>query len=545
MKSHKFLFFLCCVLWASGLSAQTAPELTLRSPYNTVYAHLYYLQPDSFRPELAAKTIYLPGDSVRAKELAIMLKQILDGKALYVRLEDIPDDPDYVSDTLSKKHVYKLFPKLLPEVFLRKIEGKWYYAPETVAAIPRLHKQVYPWGTDALIKWLPVEKKGGFLGLHAWQWIGLLLLVGSALLAFFVSSRVLRPVVRVAAHSKYSNLLEDKSKLFVIANRIALLLVGWAVMKLLPALQLPIETMVWLYRGIEIALVILVVMLLLAILEIAKTYALRYALTTENKLDEQLLPILYRSVQILLVGSAIFYILSLMNVNVAALIAGVSIGGLALALAAQDTVKNLIGSAMIFFDKPFQIGDWIVMSGIEGEVVEVGFRSTRVQTVDSSIVSIPNNEIATVAITNMGVRRYRMFKATIGVTYDTPPALLEAFITGLRQMLALHPLTNKENYLVYFHSFGDSSLNIYFRTHIAVRTFKEELQEREKLALGILELANSLGIRFAFPTQTIFVEEFPGNGNTTPNYDIDPAQMEAKTKAQLAAWKERYGEEGT
>lgn len=303
--------------------------------------------------------------------------------------------------------------------------------------------------------------------------------------------------------------------------------------------------MVWLYRGIEIALVILVVMLLLAILEIVKTYALRYALTTENKLDEQLLPILYRSVQILLVGSAIFYILSLMNVNVAALIAGVSIGGLALALAAQDTVKNLIGSAMIFFDKPFQIGDWIVMSGIEGEVVEVGFRSTRVQTVDSSIVSIPNNEIATVAITNMGVRRYRMFKATIGVTYDTPPALLEAFITGLRQMLALHPLTNKENYLVYFHSFGDSSLNIYFRTHIAVRTFKEELQEREKLALGILELANSLGIRFAFPTQTIFVEEFPGNGNTTPNYDIDPAQMEAKTKAQLAAWKERYGEEGT
>ena len=90
------------------------------------------------------------------------------------------------------------------------------------------------------------------------------------------------------------------------------------------------------------------------------------------------------------------------------------------------------------------------------------------------------------------------------------------------------------------HSFGDSSLNIYFRVHIAVATFKEELIEREKLAFGILELANKLGVRFAFPTQTIFVEEFPGNGNTTPNYDIDPANMEAKTKEQLEKWKEKF-----
>ncbi|GAB4251248.1 MAG: hypothetical protein Kow0027_15120 [Saprospiraceae bacterium] len=539
MKNHRLLLLFIIVLFSSGLSAQKAPEVTLESPYNTVYSHLYYLQPDSYRPELAARTIYLPGDSLRAQELAIMLKQIMDGKALYVRLEEIPDKPDYV-DTLSGKAIYKLFPVQLPDVFLRKIDGKWYYSPETVAAIPELHKEVYSWGTDALIKWLPVERQASFLGLQAWQWIGLVILVLLAMVAFFVVSRVLRPVVRIAARSKYSNILEDKGKLFTIAKRAALLLVGWGVMKLLPALQLPIEAMVWLYRGLEIALVVLGAMLLLSILEIIRTYALRYALTTENKLDEQLLPILYRTGQILIVISAIIYILSLLEVNVTALIAGVSIGGLALALAAQDTVKNLIGSAMIFFDKPFQIGDWIVMGGIEGEVVEVGFRSTRVQTVDSSIVSIPNNEIATAAITNMGVRRFRMFKTTLGVTYDTPPALLEAFVNGLREMILNHPLANKDNYLVYFHSFGDSSLNIYFRVHIAVATFKEELIEREKLAFGILELANKLGVRFAFPTQTIFVEEFPGNGNTTPNYDIDPANMEAKTKEQLEKWKEKF-----
>ncbi len=539
MKHHRLVLLFLFVLFSSGLSAQTAPEVTLESPYNTVYSHLYYLQSDSYRPELAARTIYLPGDSVRAKELAIMLKQILDGKALFVKLEEVPDNPDHF-DTLSGKNIYKLFPKELPQVYVEKIAGKWYYSEVTANAIPALHKAVYPWGTDALIKLFPVEEQGSFLGLKAWQWVGMVLLVLVASLVFLLLSRLMRPLVRFAVRSKYSRPIEDKSQLFIIANRVALLGVGWSVMKLLPALQLPIGAMVWLYRGIEIAVVILFAMLLLSILEIVRTYALRYALSTENKLDEQLLPILYRSAQIILIIGAIIYILSLLEVNVTALIAGVSIGGLALALAAQDTVKNLIGSAMIFFDKPFQIGDWIVMSGIEGEVVEVGFRSTRLQTVDSSIVSVPNNEISTAAITNMGVRRYRMFKATLGVTYDTPPALLQAFIHGLRQLIEMHPLTKKDNYLVYFHSFGDSSLNIYFRTHIAVATFKEELQEREKLALGILELANQLGVRFAFPTQTIFVEEFPGNGNTTPNYDIDPANMEARTKKQLEKWKRKF-----
>lgn len=545
MKKHRLLQLLFLLLFSSGLSAQMPGEVNISSPYHTVYTHLYYLQPDSYRPELSARSFNLPADTARAQELAIMLKQILDGKALFVRMEAIPDNPNYL-DTLTKtnKHIYKLFPKELPDVYLERIDSNWYYSRTTVAAIPKLHKEVYPWGTDALIKLMPTETQGRFLGLQAWQWIGLALMVLLAVLAFFIVSRLLRPVVRFAARSKYSNLLEDKDKLFVIARRAALVLVGWGVLKLLPALQLPIGLMVWLYRGIEIALVVLVTMLLSSILEIIRVYALRYALSTESKMDEQLLPILYRAAQILVALTAIIYILSLLEVNVTALIAGVSIGGLALALAAQDTVKNLIGSAMIFFDKPFQIGDWIVMGGIEGTVVEVGFRSTRIQTVDSSIVSVPNNEIATAAVTNMGVRRYRMVKTTLGVTYDTPPQLLEAFIAGLRQLVELHPLTNKDNYLIYFHSFGDSSLNIYFRTHIAVATFKEELEEREKLALGILELANRLGVRFAFPTQTIFVEEFPGNGNTTPNYDIDPANMEARTKEQLDNWKRKFFEQG-
>ncbi|MBK7344509.1 MAG: mechanosensitive ion channel [Saprospiraceae bacterium] len=105
------------------------------------------------------------------------------------------------------------------------------------------------------------------------------------------------------------------------------------------------------------------------------------------------MPILRKTAQIGLVIVILIPILRLLEVNLTALIAGLSIGGIALALAAQDTVKNLISSALIFFDKPYQIGDYIVAGGVEGTVVEIGFRSTRMMTIDSSIIAVPNSNM--------------------------------------------------------------------------------------------------------------------------------------------------------
>ncbi|MFQ5445920.1 MAG: mechanosensitive ion channel family protein [Saprospiraceae bacterium] len=526
----------------SGQAQEAAPAPTLESPYNTIFVHLYYLQPDSYQPAIAGKTIYLPEDSAQAVQLAIWLKQVLDGKGLFVHLDQLPRKSDYL-DSLSQPY-YTPFPKQLPDVYLERIDSKWYYSRRTVAAIPALHKALYPLGTDFFVKLFPKSTQRSFLGLHGWQWLALFLILGAALIAQYLLSRILRPVIRLLARSRYSQPLEDKSKMWQVARMASFVLIVWGLISVLPLLQLPIRAMVWLLDGLEIALVILSMFLLLRVLDVVMQYAKRYALSTEQKLDEQLLPILNRMAQVVIVLGAIIYTLSLLDVNVTALIAGVSIGGLALALAAQDTVKNLIGSAMIFFDKPFQIGDWVVMSGLEGEVAEVGFRSTRLQTVDSSIVSVPNNEISSAAVMNMGLRRYRMFKTMLGVTYDTPPDLLEKFIAGLRLMIEEHPLTKKDNYLVYFHSFGDSSLNIYFRAHIEVSTFKAELVEREKLAFGILKLANALGVRFAFPSSTLYVEEFPGKLATTPVYDTDPGKMDEKMKNLIDEWKSKLMNEG-
>jgi MscS family membrane protein len=209
--------------------------------------------------------------------------------------------------------------------------------------------------------------------------------------------------------------------------------------------------------------------------------------------------------QILIVGAAIIYILSEMDINVTALIAGLSIGALALALAAQDTVKNLIGSIMIFIDKPFQVGDWVLLDGQEGTIIEVGFRSTRIQLLDTSIVSMPNGNVANLTIINLGVRTFRLLNVLIGVTYDTSPEKIEAFTEALKKLILEHPEIHKENSLVHFREMGDFALKIIFRCFIPVNNIGDELRIKEQIYLEIMRIAQRLNIEFAFPSQTIYM----------------------------------------
>ena len=120
----------------------------------------------------------------------------------------------------------------------------------------------------------------------------------------------------------------------------------------------------------------------------------------------------------------------------ATVLAGASIGGLAIAFASQDTVKNLIGTVMIFIDKPFHIGDWIEGGGVVGTVEEVGFRSTRIRAADTSVYQIPNSKLSEIVIKNSGLLLFRRYNTTLGLRYDTPPELIEAFVKGVREIIS-------------------------------------------------------------------------------------------------------------
>ncbi|NRB47871.1 MAG: mechanosensitive ion channel family protein [Saprospiraceae bacterium] len=531
MKNYYYLIFLFILAPAClmGQRAET-PEIKLDNPYNSMYVHLHFLQQKTFAPDSSAKALDVGELAPElARRRAIQLKQILDGKGLYVRFGQIPQDSNYY-DSTARRAVYIPFPEALPEVYLEKRDSFWLYSPETVSSIPRLHKAIYPFGADFLLNLFPQFGQTKVLGFAIWQLSGIVIMIVLAFLLHFLLSRALNPIVKRLSSSRlYPSLVAPS-----LVKRIAQLLSVWIIVRILkifiPALQFEPEALISAVRVANIVSTLLVMLIALRVLDILMLYFYQLTQRTENKLDEQVVPILKRSLQAVIILWAIFQALNLLEVNVTALIAGVSIGGLAIALAAQDTVKNLIGSAMIFVDKPFQIGDFIDLGGFSGTVEEVGFRTTRIRKSDSSLVAVPNGVIANQSITNLGVRVYRLFQTQLGITYNTPPERIELFTDSLKQLILSHPYTQKEGYYVHLSSLADSSLSIMFRAPLQVPDYGTELRVKEELLLAILRIAESLDISFAFPSSSIYVESMPTDQGQKeqPTGDLAPAERVQK-----------------
>ena len=242
----------------------------------------------------------------------------------------------------------------------------------------------------------------------------------------------------------------------------------------------------------------------------------RRATKTESKLDDSLVPLLRTAVRLFVTFVGLLFVLQNLDINVSSLIAGLGLGGLAIALAAQDTVRNLLGGVTIFADKPFEVGDWVVVDGVEGTVEAVGFRSTRVRTFYNSLISVPNGNLMDSGIDNMGQRRWRRYKTTLGVAYHTKPDQLQAFVEGIRAIIQANPGMRQDYYIVEFHGFGATSLDILVYCFIDAEDWNEELRTRHVLNLDIMRLAESLQVEFAFPTQTLHIADMPGQAQRLP-----------------------------
>jgi MscS family membrane protein len=258
---------------------------------------------------------------------------------------------------------------------------------------------------------------------------------------------------------------------------------------------------------------------------------------TESKLDDQLVPLLRTSLKVFIAVIGTIFVLQNMHVDVGSLLAGLGLGGLAFALAAQDTVKNFFGSLVVFIDKPFQIGDWVVIAGIEGTIEEVGFRTTRVRTFYNSLVTIPNAKLTDTPIDNYGARRWRRYVANLGLTYDTPPSRMKAFLEGVRAIILRLEGMRRDYFVVEFDKYGDSGLNVMVYCFMDVSDWNRELEVRTALNIEILNLAAELGVSFAFPTRTLHIES-----------QAAPAQLPGRRPlddAQIAAIVRRYGSNGS
>ncbi len=192
--------------------------------------------------------------------------------------------------------------------------------------------------------------------------------------------------------------------------------------------------------------------------------------------------------------------------NVSGFIASLGLVGMAFALAAKDTAGNLFGSLVIFTDKPFKIGDWIKTPEVEGTIESVGIRSTKVRTFAQALVSVPNGTLANSAILNWSRMGKRRVKTTLGLTYGTSGETLETIIKEIKEMLQNNPDIHQETIHIYFSAFGESSLNIFCYYFTKNTNWAEFMRVREATYLSIMKIVDNNGSSFAFPTQTLHIE---------------------------------------
>jgi len=224
---------------------------------------------------------------------------------------------------------------------------------------------------------------------------------------------------------------------------------------------------------------------------------------TESKSDDQIIPFLIEILKILVVTFGIFFLMgAVFKVDIGALIAGLGIGGLALALAAKESLENLLASFVIFFDKPFVIGDLVQVNGIVGTVEKIGFRSTRIRTLEKSYLTLPNRQMIDNTLDNLSMRTFRRVSFNIGVEYGTTEQQLKAIVTEIQKYIDEHPNTNQDGE-IHFMEFGSSSLDIMVLYYIDTMDWSIFLRIKEEINFEIMRIVKDNNAEFAFPTQTI------------------------------------------
>jgi MscS family membrane protein len=245
---------------------------------------------------------------------------------------------------------------------------------------------------------------------------------------------------------------------------------------------------------------------LFRLVDIAAKYLERLAEHTESKLDEQLVPLVNRALKVTIGAITFLWIIQLLGYNISSLLAGLGIGGLAVALALQDTLSNFFGSVFIFLDRPFMVGDWIKIGDVEGIVEDIGFRSTRIRTWFATLVAIPNKTVANATIDNWSKMPKRRVSQVIGVTYRTTAEQMQKAVDSIRDIVANDPAVDKDFIVVRFTEFGDSSLNILVYYFTKATAFAEHLEAKERINLAIMRKLQEQKLSIAFPTMSIYME---------------------------------------
>lgn len=347
--------------------------------------------------------------------------------------------------------------------------------------------------------------EGTVLGIDTWRLAIATFIIFLSFLARFAVRLVFKSVL--ASKARQSDAEWDDE----IVNKIPAplgafiqLVIWYFAVLILQLPEEPVHLTPYLLKGLEVAAAFAMTWLLLRIIDVVSNASLRAAAKTDSRLDDQLIPLIRKTVKTVVCVLVIVQIIQNLGYSITSVLAGLGVGGLALALAAQDTVANLFGSLVVFADKPFQMGDWIECNGVEGTVEEVGFRTTRVRKFDKSLVILPNSTFSSNPITNFSSRPIRRIDMVVGLTYETSSSQMQLFLKTVRELIKNHNDIDQKFNFVHFVEFNASSLDVRIYCFTKSTVWVKHLEAQEDIMLKVMDICEEQGLEIAFQTQTIY-----------------------------------------
>lgn len=495
---------------APSRAALMSPE----SPRASVLAFLDLAK----RHEYAQAAQYLDvpaAQRARGPELARRLREVLDQR-LWIDVERV--SPLAEGDTTDGDRDRDRLGVIagatgLPEpVMLRQVrEGRirrWVFDDETVA-------QVEAWHASLPDAWLrgripaPLLREGP-LALALWQWIGMalaVLLAVSLAGVLALGARWLMGVITARTATEWDDLIVGR-----LRGPFRLWLLGVLVTPLFSVLGLNARVNGLVAASARGIVLVAIFWGILRIIGLVQQQLLAGAWAANQPQARTLVPLLARFLRVSLGIVALLVVLSQFGYSVSALLAGVGIGGVALALASQKTVEHLFGSVSLAADKAFRVGDFVRIGDLEGTVERIGLRSTSVRTLARTVVRIPNGRLAEERIETFGERDRFFFGHDIGVTYHTTPAQIRAIVDAITARLRAEPSLWQESLIVRTVAFADSAITLRVRAWFQVPDFATYLDLQHELLLSFMEIVESAGSSFAFPSRTVY-HVYPGAGD--------------------------------
>jgi MscS family membrane protein len=401
----------------------------------------------------------------------------------------------------------------------------WQIAGASIAQVPVLWEE---FGHGVLERFLPqIFFEFELLDIALWQWIALLTLVlltgiASWLLAV-ATVWVLRPLVTRSETTVDDRLLEGAAAPLRLVIAILVFRVG-----LIP-LHLHLEAIGFVSMLLRALFIVAATWLLLRVIDVLSSRVEEWLAERDQVSATTAVPAGRKAVKGIIVLLSLVAILDGFGFSVTALIAGLGVGGIAVALAAQKTIENLFGGIALYGDRPVGVGDFCRFGDQVGTVEEIGVRSTRIRTLDRTVVTIPNADFSNLKLENFAKRdRMRLF-AMIGVRYETTPDQLRYILVEVRKLLYAHERVTPDPARIRFVGFGAYSLDLEIFAYVNTSDWNEFLGIREDIYLRIMDIIEARGTGFAFPSQTLYLGRDEGPG-------VDRAR---EVTGEVQRWRER------